>query len=198
MRRKTRRDRPRSRRTIERDAARHVAQPRCKILATGSLRPCWSFSIPLRSRHRYIIHTWGLILRWVTSTSCEYCGICSASQSERLAGPLRAESLAGNRAVSESDTEPKLAPLGLRTTLAAKMRQHFLREQLHTRGNLGRIGARPLDGIASDGVTHNPSPGGQQCDGVCAGPASASSRAFFAHRHDSKSIGVAARPQLKT
>jgi hypothetical protein len=126
------------------------------------------------------------------------CGICSTSQSDRLAGPFQAESFAGNRAVAESDTEPKLAPLGLRTTLAAKMRQHFLREQLHTRGNLGRIGARPLDGIASDGVTHNPSPGGQQCDGVCAGPASASSRAFFAHRHDSKSIGVAARPQLKT
>src|SRR6266851_1885054 len=46
------------------------------------------------------------------------------------------------RAVAESDTEPKLAPLGLRTTPAPKMGQHFLREQLHTRGNLARIGAR--------------------------------------------------------
>lgn len=81
-------------------------------------------------------------MRWVTSTSCEDCGICSTSQSDRLAGPFQAESFAGNRAVAESDTEPKLAPLGLRTTLAAKMRQHFLREQLHTRGNLARIGAR--------------------------------------------------------
>jgi hypothetical protein len=42
--------------------------------------------------------------------------------------PFQAESFAGNSAAAESDTEPKLAPFGLRTTFAAKMRQHFLRE----------------------------------------------------------------------
>jgi hypothetical protein len=43
------------------------------------------FSILLRSRHHYIFHTWGLIVRWMTSKSCEYCGISDIFQLDRPA-----------------------------------------------------------------------------------------------------------------
>jgi hypothetical protein len=81
-------------------------------------------------------------VRWVMSKKLEYCGICSTCHTGWRAGPFQAESFAGNSAVADSDTEPELAPVRLRTSLAAKMRQHFLGEQLHTRGDLSRIGAR--------------------------------------------------------